>query len=215
MQEILMVGGAKKSDFILEVDVTRQAVGDTTLVDWSGNQTFTLAGSGPVVADVAGIGKVMQFLSAQGRGYFQTQKPIDLSKDQMSINVVFQCLNNSLTQMVWCTGDYSTRIISGLAHYAMVGVGGHQLFPTDSAGNFTRCSINGPQSQVFDLTIQTLPATKQLRVKNNVSGEVQLFSAPSWFGAGDRLAVGGSYVGGLTYAPFQGYIKKLTIAKMV
>lgn len=215
MNEIMIIGrSSRKEDAILYVDATRQSLGETTLKDWSENHTFSLVGSGPKVVDVAGLGRAMQFIPAQGQGYFQTQSPVDLSTDPMVIEVVFQSLSPSATQMVWCSGDYATRIVAGLAHYGMVGVGGHQLFTTDRTGNFVRCSINGNQSQVFSLRIETYPDSKQIKVRNLVSGEVQTFSVPNWFGAGERLSVGGSYVGGITYALLQGYVQKLVISKV-
>lgn len=212
MNEILIIGGQKKRNVILEVDATRQSLDATTLTDWTGNNTFSLVGSGAKIADVTGIGRVMDF--TVGSSFFQTGLPVDLSTEPMIIDIIFQSINSSATQMVWCTGDYSSRIVAGLGHYAMVGVGSHQLFPTDAAGNFVRCSINGTVSQVFDLTIQTDPVAKTLRVKNNTSGLIQNFNVPFWFGAGERLSVGGSYVSGVGSGLLRGYVKKLVVSKV-
>lgn len=213
MNEILIVGGQKKKqNVILEVDATRQSLGSTNLIDWSGNNTFSLVGSGAKIADVTGIGRVMDF--TVGSSFFQTGGPVDLSTEPMIIDVIFQSINSSAIQMVWCTGDYSSRIVAGLGHYAMVGVGGHQLFPTDAPGNFVRCSINGTVSQVFDLTIQTDPVAKTISIKNNTSGLIQNYNVPFWFGIGERLSVGSSYVGTGGYGLLKGYVKKLVISKV-
>lgn len=212
MQELLIVGGSKKSTAIFDVDVTRQAVGDKFLMDWSGNSPLELVGSGPVVVQDATLGKAMAFMNNAGRGMFQTNGPVDLSSQPLIIEVIFRTVSSNARQVVWATGDYPSSFTAGVAHYAYVNVGSHQLFSVDALGNFTRSSILGPAAQDFHLVITTDPVAKTFTVKNVRSGQTQVLSVPYWFGPGARLSLGGSYVGGLDYAPLQGYIQKLKIS---
>lgn len=211
MNEMLIATGGRKynSEALLEIDLTRQAVGDTTLVDWSGKNPLTLAAGSGIVKDLPSIGRAMEFA---GGSLFQTDHPVDLSTDPMQIEVIFQTYSPTTTQVVWCSGDYAQRIVGGLSHYALVGVGGHQLFATDNGGTYTRCSL-GNSLQVFNLSITTDPKNKKFVVKNNISNSIQSFDVPYWIGKGERLSVGGSYVGGAQYAGLRGCIQKLIISK--
>lgn len=211
MNEMLIAGGAKKynSEALLEIDFSRQMEGDTSIIDWSGKNPLTLAAGSAVVKDLPGIGRAMEFA---GGTLFQTDRPIDLSIDPMQIDVVFQTYSPTYTQVVWCSGDYAQRIVGGLSHYALVGVGGHQLFATTSDGSYTRCSL-GNSLQVFDLSITTDPENKKFIVKNNIVNTIQNFDVPSWIGKGERFSVGGSYVGGAQYAGLRGCIQKLIVSK--
>lgn len=107
LESLLMGQKTRDPNVLVDIDFSRQAVGDTTIADAAGNTWARTLGSGtnPVVVNDAEMGNVMQF---SGSGYFSLPmiERLKLSKKNFLLEIVLKCTTDYTK--VFGTGDYPT-----------------------------------------------------------------------------------------------------------
>lgn len=214
MEEMLLTGGAKSPGItVLDIDPSKQALGDTALVDVYGHP-FTKVGTGnATVQDVADHGRVMSF---PGSTYFETPMTADISMAVGKFEVRSEFyLNNTATMAVWATGDYVTtgNIVGGVLQVPNLS-GGSQYFVTDNIGNFVRAFFIPAAPGWNDFSMVWDSTAKVMKIVNNNNPlATQQYTIPYGFGNGTKFSVGGSYPRGVGSYTMQGYLKRLRIIK--
>lgn len=214
MEEMLLTGVSKSPGItVLDVDPSKQALGETNLVDVYGHQ-FTKVGTGTTtVQDVSGHGRVMSF---PGSTYFETPMVADISlfNGKFEVRSEFY-LSGISTMTVWATGDYVSagNIVGGIMQCPNLN-GGSQYFVTNSAGVFVRAYFTPAAPGWNDFSMFWDPTTKIMKIVNNNNPlATQQYSIPSGFGNGTKLSIGGSYPRGTSGNTMIGYLKRLRIIK--
>ncbi|UTC25228.1 hypothetical protein P7_038 [Pectobacterium phage vB_PcaM_P7_Pc] len=220
MQELLTVGGGwdgrARGEVLLDINFSRQMAGDTVVIDQSGKNTFTKTGPGVAVVESNPLGNCINFSS--GASFFSTGKTVDVASEAVEIRILLESALNvgSSNKMAWCTGDYPGAIFTpGIAHYSLLGSGSPQLFCVDSDATYKRISTFEQVGAINDFIFTTDPSARTITVEELTRGEKRVNLINSWFGPGMDFSFGGSYYGGVSYAPFTGKIWRLKIQKMI
>lgn len=214
MEEMLLVGAEKSPGVtVLDVDPSKQTLGDTNLVDVYGH-AFTKVGTGSTtVQDVSGHGRVMSF---PGSTYFETPMVEDLNLFGVKVEVRSEFyLAGISTMTVWATGDYVSagNIVGGIMMCPNLN-GGSQYFVTNSAGVFVRAFFTPASPGWNDFSMFWDPTTKVMKiVNNNNAAATQQYTVPNGFGNGTKLSIGGSYPRGVGSNTLIGYLKRLRVIK--
>ncbi len=214
MEEILLAGSPKQQGLtVLDVDPSKQSLGQTTLLDIYGHQ-FTKVGTGiTTIQDVEGHGRVMSF---PGSTYFETPMTEDISMSIGNFEVRSEFyLAGISTMTVWATGDYVSagNIVGGVMQCPNLS-GGSQYFVTDSAGNFVRCYFTPAAPGWNDFSMVWDSTTKIMKIINNNNPlATQQYTIPNGFGNGTKLSIGGSYPRGTGGNTMIGYLSRLRIIK--
>lgn len=197
---------------VLDIDFTRQSIGDTTVLDTKGHIFSKVGGGTSTVQTDASKGNVMQF---NGNTYFTTPITADLqlSNHDFEVRIVYKSSGTSGEQIVFCTGDYYTvpTITAGFL-LTLFNNTGTQLFCTDASGNFTRCQYSYTGGTWRDISFLWTTSTKQMRIRDNDSNTViGTYTVPNGIGDGTQFTVGGSYLRGATANTLVGSIKSIKI----
>lgn len=207
----MLLNSAVVNKNILEIDFSKQSLGDKMIVDFSGNHifTFTSGTQGTVVTD-ASMGNVMQI----NGGLYTTpvDQLVDLTKFDWDAEFVFKAANNSSLMTLWATGDWNGSRIYGVNFSANYN-GNGQHFWIDN-GTFNRLTCGR-----LDNTQWTTVVVKN---RNKSQGGMTISSNPGnyngsvgqvGFGKGSRMSIGGSYTGG-SLNGFNGLIKSIKIKRV-
>lgn len=210
---MVQYGNIAPQNILLDIDFTRQNIGDTFITDAIGH-TFSKTGTGSaVVENDATLGHVMTFA---GASYFSTPMVNDLKLSTIAFDLRIQFKSTTTGENIpFCTGDYPSAgtIVAGML-LTVFNNTGSQLFCTDSIGNFTRCIFPYAVNTWRDISFIWTPGTKQMKiVDNDTSTVLGTYTVSSGIGDGTSLSIGASYVRGLT-ATFVGSIKKILIKKL-
>lgn len=218
MQELLAINpktdNRATGEILLDIDFSKQTVGDVEVIDHSGNHVFTKTGTGMAKVEDDPYGRCFNFSS--GSSLFSTGKAIDLSKDAVEIRVSLKTTSagGAANKMSWCSGDYPGTFVAGVCQYSMIGSLAPQVFIVDNSRNYHRCPTGEILNVVNEFITTIEPQKREITVEEMVSGQKLVYKPAYWFGPGTNFSFGGSYVGGVNYAPYLGKIWKLKIQKM-
>lgn len=207
----MLLNSAVVNKNILEIDFSKQSLGDKMIVDFSGNQVFTFASGtqGTVVSD-ATMGKVMQING--GLYTTATDQLVDLTKFDWDAEFIFKTANNSTLMTLWATGDFNGGRIYGV-NLSVNYNGDSQHFWIDNGGYYRLICGRSDNTQWTTVVVKN---------RNNSQGRMTISSNPGnyngsiWnvtFGKGQKMAIGGSYTGG-TLNGFNGLIKSIKITRV-
>lgn len=207
----MLLNSAVVNKNILEIDFSKQSLGDKMIVDFSGNQVFTFASGtqGTVVSD-ATMGKVMQING--GLYTTPTDQLVDLTKFDWDAEFVFKAANNSTLMTLWQTGDWNGSRIYGLS-FAVNYNGNSQHLWVDN-GNYSRLTCGRLDNTQWTTVVVKNRNSKQSPMTISSTPGTYTGSIPATaFGKGSKMAIGGSYTGG-ALGGFNGLIKSIKITRV-
>lgn len=210
MLEMLLNSAVVNKD-ILEIDFSKQSLGDKMIVDFSGNHVFTFASGtqGTVVSD-ATMGKVMQING--GLYTTPTDQLVDLTKFDWDAEFVFKAANNSTLMTLWQTGDWNGSRIYGLSLAVNYNGNSQQLWVDN--GSFSRLTCGRLDNTQWTTVVVKNRNSEQSPMTISSNPGNYTGSIPSTaFGKGSKMAIGGSYTGG-TLGGFNGFIKSIKITRV-
>lgn len=211
---LLEYGNVVSDSTLIDIDFTRQQLGDTFVTDARGH-VFSKVGTGTgVVQNDPSHGLVMTF---DGLVYFSTpmMNNISLSQKHFEMRMVFKCTYSG-QNIPFSTGDYYTvPTLQGGFDIILFHSFGTQLFATDDAGLFTRCPFDYTLNAWADMTFTWLPTTNTMTITNNDTHVSTDFVIPAGFGNGTQMALGASYTRPVGVNTFIGSIKSLVIKELV
>lgn len=201
---------------LLEIDFSRQNVGDQFLVDWTGQSTFTRAtgNNTGVVEFNATLGtNVMRFNS--GRFDAAMNQYLNLTNRNIEISMVVNN-NNATAGEIFCTGDFNGSRVYGMnLSNTLNGTNRYQLW-LDNAG-FVRVNFGaglpntGWDTIVIRIINNTAPGYTQ-GITTTVNGISTNFGLSS-YGVGNKFTIGASYTGG-TPVYWNGLMQSLQIKEL-
>lgn len=212
---MLEYGNVVNRDYIVDIDFSRQNVGDTFIHDSTGRIYNTLYGSGAQVINDSSMGNVMYF---PGTNSFYTpiNSTLELNSIDFDLECVFKPLDARAYEVICETGNYSQdgTIIPGfsltLNQFPSQYI---QTFMCDSVQDYSRVLLDGVYTSDWEF-IKMSVRSNSITISNsrtNVSNSYPRFN----FGNGTHFSVGGSYVTAAYPYYFYGYIKSLRITKIL
>lgn len=210
MEELLLCSGKKKSNVLLDIDFSKQSLGDRTIIDHSGNHVFSnSAGTAGTVVTDATVGKVMQMTG--GLYVTQLNQLVDLREKNFDLVLVAKLNSNTGTNVPWCTGDWNGSRILGLNLSMNYENNKQHMFIDGSLGYARVTCSRQDNTQWTTITFSARAGT--LSIKSDPGGFTGSITRIP-FGKGDRMAIGGSYTGGnINY--MLGFLKSLKITEVV
>lgn len=197
---------------VLNIDFSRQAIGDTNVIDLYGH-TFSKVGTGLAQVQNDTIGSKGNVMVFSGSSYFSTPMVNDLklSNKNFEIRTVFR-VQGTTEQMVFATGDYySAGALVGGMLLTIFNNTGSQLFCTDSTGTFTRCYFGYTVNIWRDISFKWDFSSRIMQIYDNDTNQVlQTYTVPAGFGDGTQFSIAGSYVRG-NVANLNGAIKSIKV----
>lgn len=220
MQELLAINPRQKSgatgEVLLDIDFSKQVVGDVNVIDQTGKGTFTKTGTGVAKVEDDPYGRCFNFSS--GASLFTAGRVIDLSTVAVEIRLTAKVTSagGTANKMAWCTGDYPSAFVAGICQYNVIASGSSppQLFVVDGSRNYSRLPTGETYDAINEFIITTDPVKREITIEELAHGKKTVQKPTDWFGPGTNFSFGGSYVGGVNYAPYLGKIWKLKIQKM-
>lgn len=205
---IVKYGNEYRENIVLDIDFSKQNVGDTNIVDWSQNSVFSLA-AGTTIGTVefnADIGtNVMKFNNS--RYITAMNEHLSLVGTAFEIRLV---LNNNSAPVgeIFCTGDYNGSRIPGMNLSNNPANTAYQMF-MDNGNTFSPLLFGPMYNTGWD---QVSFKIKDSIITTVVNGNEQTFPSRP-YGNGTFFSVASSYTGG-TPVFWNGYLQKLTIIKL-
>lgn len=197
-------------DIILDIDFSKQSVGDEAVIDQTGIQIFKpYTTSGSVISD-PDKGNVYQV-----NGLFQTDVDVitDLSNIDFTLTAVYKPASTS-PSVLFQNGDWNNRIVSGFSLSSNTSNGGgrtNECFCLWSGGAFTRLLSTGSrQRDAWRTVVLTMSkSTGVMTIMNDYTGVIT--SAPIRdIGPGERFGLFGSYTNPGSYL-FTGLVASIKI----
>lgn len=214
MEELLLCSGMKRAGrILLDVDFSKQQVGDTFITDHSGENQFSLLkGSLASVITDPEMGKVMQMSNS----VYTT--PPDVIFDLTTIDfdlVIVSKLNpgGPARQVAFQTGDFTSGRIPGFS-VSLNFDGGYRHLFLDTGSSYWRLYCSKLDNVWSTLTYKfRLKSQNQISVTESTTGDTQVIKGVT-FGKGQRFAIGGSYPGN-ELTPMIGLLKSVKITEVV
>lgn len=203
---------AQTGQYVLNLDFTRQTVGDTNIIDYSTNShTFTKLNTGQanIVLDSTLGTNVMYFNGA----VFSTPMVDDLKLQSkyFEIDVVYKSFSNAI-QVLYGTGYYPdvTNRIAGLCHQIKQYDGNDQYF-LDDGTTYNRNLISASTESQWQRLIYSR-TSGGVNIKRYRNGTLvnQISFADYPYGNGTYFGVGGYYQTPANYL-FYGYMQYLKV----
>lgn len=208
---MIQYGNVVDHDTLLDIDFSRQDVGNTNVIDYSGRNNFTrVRGTSAVVAFDAVLNSNVMTVSANTMYTAPINAFLNLVNINFEINVVFKTTSTAV-QCPWCTGDWNGTRIPGINFSLNANAANYMQWFIDNGSSFNNIITGGTNTQVWEDVTFRCTSTEMI-VINNRLGTTQNFPRYT-YGAGTSLALFGSYTGG-TANPFIGSMQKLHIKKI-
>lgn len=206
---MLEYGNEIKENVVLDIDFSRQSVGDTHIIDWSMNSTFNLAvgTTAGIVEYNSGIGtNVMKFNNS--RYITAMNEYLSLVGETFEISLVLNSANNPVGE-IFCTGDYNGSRIPGMNLSNNPANTAYQMF-MDNGIAFSTVLFGPSTNNAWDrVTYKVQDVTS---INTTVNGNKQTFTFRP-YGNGTSFSIASSYTGG-TPVFWNGYLQKLKIVKL-
>lgn len=205
---MIKYGHIDQRNTVLDIDFSRQNVGDTNIIDFTGNNIFQqdgVTGLGTVEYNSTIGSNVMRFNSSR---YSTAMKSVLQLRDVEFRIVMVINNNNASTGEIICTGDYNGARIPGFNfnNTRNGSTGTNYALFMDDGGNFVNHQFGVALNVGWDVV--EIHRDK-LGFHCTVNGVTTSF-AQYFPGNGTKFAIGGSYTGG-TNVYWNGLMKSLYI----
>lgn len=197
---------------LLDIDFSRQNIGDSNVYDFSQNSVFSLiSGTAGTVQYDSTIGSNVMSLSGTGRYISPINKATDLTNRSFIIESTFKC-NTTSPMVLWETGDWNGSRIPGMLHSMNSFPSTYNQYFMDDGSQYNRVLLNGTNTLEWETITFIYNKGVGISTYRKLTDTTQTFPAYP-YAKGINLSIFGSYTGGNEYF-FNGLVKSIKITEL-